>query len=103
MPDLPPDPATPPFTRDQLLVLAGITLLAAVLRLFRLEEWSLWVDEAHTFRDATSDLDVFWASNVSKYPVSALTLRWLLEHDILRATGENTKFPHRLEQPKSRL
>ena len=88
MPDLPPDPATPPFTRDQLLVLAGITLLAAVLRLFRLEEWSLWVDEAHTFRDATSDLDVFWASNVSKYPVSALTLRWLLEHDILRATGE---------------
>jgi len=67
-----------PFTRRDLLILLGLTLIAAFLRLHRLGEWSFWVDEAHTFRDATKDIDGFWASHVARYPLSYLMLRGLL-------------------------
>jgi len=74
------------FTRTHLLWLLGITLLAAFLRLYKLGEWSFWVDEAHTFRDATSDLARFRQSHVARYPLSFLLLRALLW--FLPSTGE---------------
>jgi hypothetical protein len=74
------------FTRRHLLALLGITLLAAFLRLYRLGEWSFWVDEAHTFRDATSPIETFQQSHVMRYPLSFLLLRGLL--DVLPSTGE---------------
>jgi hypothetical protein len=76
-PDAPADSAAP-FTKTHLLALLAITLLAAFLRLFRLGEWSFWVDEAHTFRDATAPIDTFRQSHVMRYPLSFLLLRGML-------------------------
>ncbi len=75
-----------PFTDRQLLALVAITLLAAMLRLYRLDEWSLWVDEAHTFRDVLKTDDEFWRSENARYPLSYLVLRWL--HPVLPSIGE---------------
>jgi len=68
-----------PFERRHLAILLGITLFAAALRLFRLGEWSLWVDEVHTYRDFTVDESIFWsdASRVRYYPASFQLMRWL--------------------------
>ena len=74
------------FTRQHLMLLLAITLCAAFLRLFRLGEWSFWVDEAHTFRDVTSDASAFGDSHVARYPLSFLLLRGMLA--ILPSTGE---------------
>ncbi|MCA8950147.1 MAG: hypothetical protein KDE27_11640, partial [Planctomycetes bacterium] len=38
------------------LALAAATVVAAVLRLLDIGQWSFWVDEAHTYRDATMPL-----------------------------------------------
>jgi hypothetical protein len=46
--------------------------------LFRLGEWSFWVDEAHTFRDATSSWGSFQNTHVARYPLSFLLLRGML-------------------------
>ena len=94
------DPATSQFdrsaifTRPQLWALLAITLCAAVLRLYNLGTWSLWVDEAHTFRDIVAPIDEFWATETSRYPLSYLLLRCIadvfslapvdLSEDILR-------------------
>jgi 4-amino-4-deoxy-L-arabinose transferase-like glycosyltransferase len=43
-------------TRLQLLVLGVITLIGAVLRFYKLGEWSFWIEEIHTLGHA-SDLD----------------------------------------------
>jgi uncharacterized membrane protein len=79
-----PDPATAgrdeAFTSRDLAILAGITLLAAVLRLCRLDRWSLWVDEAHTLRDVTCPLDQFWGTVLDTYPLSYLMLRGVLDY-----------------------
>lgn len=76
------------FERRHLFVLLLITLLAAALRLFRLSEWSLWVDEVHTFRDFTIDEDAFWRGNsrVRYYPASFQLMRWLAPY--LPSLGE---------------
>lgn len=79
---------SPQFTTRDLAVVAGITAFAALLRLYGLGQWSLWVDEAHTFRDATIDSEVFWENNVGRYPISALTLRTLMEQKLLGGSGE---------------
>lgn len=76
----------PAFTGTHLLWLLGITVLASFLRLYRIGEWSFWVDEAHTFRDATSDFAQFRQSHVARYPLSFLLLRGMLW--ILPSTGE---------------
>lgn len=68
------------FTSFDLMWLGLFTLLAAVLRLYRLGDWSLWVDEAHTFRDIVAPNLQFWGSEVSRYPLSYLLLRTL--HDV---------------------
>ncbi len=72
------DGARPPaFTTQQLVLLTGITLVATILRLYKLGEWSLWVDEAHTFRDAVAPSASFWESDLRNYPLSFLMLRGL--------------------------
>ena len=73
------DPAKPPFTARQWACIAAITALAAALRLYGLGDWAFWVDEAHTWRDATFPADIFWSCNRSWYPTSYVIVRWALE------------------------
>ena len=66
--------------RRWLVVLA--TLVAAGLRLLELGSWSFWVDESHTFRDATMPLygeNGFFSTNRSYYPLTFLMLRALID------------------------
>jgi len=70
------------LSRAAIAALVLATLLAGVLRLLHLGEWSIWVDEAHSFRDATvpwDGPDGFRNSPRSNYPVSYLLLRWYLD------------------------
>lgn len=67
------------FRPFHVRILLALTLGGALLRLAALGQWSVWVDEAHSFRDATSDWSVFWASNVSNYPLGYFLLRAMLE------------------------
>lgn len=71
-----------PFGRRELMWLGVITLIGAALRLYRLSEWSLWIDEAHTLRDALKPAPEFWATNRA-YPLSYLLLRGLLPDGVL--------------------
>lgn len=92
-----PDPHRPrgqsphrPFTGVHIALLLGITLLAAVMRLYRLDQWSMWVDEAHSWRDATMPLggdDGFMSSPRKWYPATFLMLRWLLDLGWLPYSG----------------
>jgi hypothetical protein len=75
--------AVQPFRGVHVLVLFGITMLAGLLRLLNLAEWSLWVDEAHTWRDATLPLGDFLDGDRAWYPTTYLTLRWLLDAGVL--------------------
>jgi mannosyltransferase len=62
------------WQRRYWVLLVAVTLVAAFLRLHRLGDWSLWIDEAHTLRDArTPDLGL-----QDRYPLSYLMLRYLL-------------------------
>lgn len=72
-----------PFRGNSLLGLLLITLLAIVLRLWQLGDWSIWVDEAHTWRDITLPLDSFLDSERAWYPLSFLGLRALVESHVL--------------------
>ncbi len=83
------------FAPWQLVAIVLLTLLAAGLRLFRLGEWGFWVDEAHTFRDATMPLwddgghgAAFTESVRSWYPLPFLLLRGLLASGLLGGDGE---------------
>ncbi len=74
--DAPPD--AKPWDGSTLVVLTAITLLAGVLRLFHLGQWSFWIDEAHTIRDALLlPLDEFLHSSRGRYPLGFLLIRWL--------------------------
>lgn len=73
----PPPLDRPPFTGTHLIWLFVITMVAGLLRLYKLGEWSLWIDEAHTFRDVAVSWDQFTESNVRNYPLSYLLLRFL--------------------------
>ncbi len=68
-----------PFTRRQLGWMLLFTMVGAVLRLYSIGSWSLWVDEAHTFRDVTISLDQFWTRGTSNYPLSFLLVRSVAE------------------------
>ncbi|HLQ37793.1 MAG TPA: hypothetical protein VK348_08330, partial [Planctomycetota bacterium] len=79
------------FSSTQIALLLVITLLAAVLRLFRLGDWSLWVDEANTWRDVTMPLwgdGGFFSGYRGWYPLSFLLLRSLLDHGLLPMWSE---------------
>ena len=71
-------PSTP-FTAAQWGWLCAITALGALLRLYGLDTWAFWVDEAHTWRDATLPGEIFWSSNRAYYPTSYVIVRWLLD------------------------
>jgi len=70
-----------PFTATQWCWLGFAVAVAAVLRLLHLGEWSFWVDEAHTWRDATMPLvgeQGFLRQDRALYPITFLALRGLL-------------------------
>jgi hypothetical protein len=74
------------FSPRQAWILLGITVLAALLRFTGLGTWSLWVDEAHTWRDATMPLGGqlgFLAQQRAMYPLSFLLLRGLMSLGLL--------------------
>lgn len=77
------------WTWDHLIVLTAITILAGLLRLYRIDEWSFWIDEVHTLRDAVLKTpELFWRSGVSRYPIAFLLLRWI--EPWLPGTGEGS-------------
>lgn len=74
----------------------GATLVAALLRLHSLGEWSLWVDEAHTWRDATMPLrgeGGFLHETRALYPLTFLGLRALLEAGWLGSDEASLRLP----------
>ena len=73
--------ATPAFEPAHWWLLAAITALAAVVRLLSLGEWWLWIDEAHTWRDATMPLagpGGYLDQDRILYPLTYLLLRGLI-------------------------
>lgn len=72
------------LTRTHWQCLLAISAVALLLRLLAVGEWSLWIDEAHTWRDATMPLfraprvDGFLDSDRQFYPLTPLLLRGLL-------------------------
>jgi hypothetical protein len=75
--------AVAPFHGKHTLQLVAITLLGALLRFWHLGDWSIWVDEGHTWRDVTVPVDQFFGeagSGRNWYPTAYLMLRWLMEH-----------------------
>jgi len=72
-------PRAEPFAPAAVGWIVGATAVALALRLVGLGEWSVWVDEAHTWRDATMPFDEFAQSGRARYPVAFLLLRWFVE------------------------
>jgi mannosyltransferase len=70
------------------LLLGGITVLALFLRFYKLSEWSFWIDELFTIRDAfnhntISIEDVYLIDPQQNYghsfiSVTLLLIRWVL-------------------------
>jgi len=73
-----------------LVTLTIITVLAGALRLYKLGEWSYWIDEVHMLRDSVViSPKVFWEqSGTSQYPLGFMLLRWL--EPLLPGTGEGS-------------
>ena len=75
-----------PFGRRHWWLIVIATVLAAGLRMLELGEWSLWIDEAHTWRDATMPFDGedgFMASARRFYALPFLLLRFLFGIGVL--------------------
>jgi len=94
-----PDPlfVNKPFTRQQLLVVLIATIVAGALRLYQLGEWSMWVDEAHTWRDATMPLTGergFMEEQRRYYPLPFLLLRFLLGVDVIGYDEWSLRIPY---------
>jgi len=87
------------FDRAHWWWLAGAVLLAAWLRLTALGEWSFWVDEAHTWRDATMPLRGeygFLAEDRALYPLTFLALRGLLAVGLVTGDEYSLRLPFAL-------
>ncbi len=78
------------FSRAQWGILCAITALALWLRLWRIGDWPVWIDEAHTWRDVTMPLESFWQSARAWYPTSYVLLRALLEGGFLPSESEGS-------------
>jgi mannosyltransferase len=77
-----------------LVVLA--TAAAAALRWWHLGAWSFWIDEAHTFRDATMPLsgdNGFLASDRAFYPLAFLAVRALLALGLVGGDEASLRLP----------
>ncbi|MCA8978140.1 MAG: glycosyltransferase family 39 protein, partial [Planctomycetes bacterium] len=62
--------------------------MAAALRLYELGQWSFWIDEAHTYRDATMPMTgdySFWNQERAFYPLTFLGLRFLIDAGLVGA------------------
>jgi hypothetical protein len=75
-----------PWPRRDLLLLLGITIAGAALRLFRIEQWSLSAAEAATWRAATTPPAGDSVAGASSLPVCAL--RWLFDAGVLATQRE---------------
>ena len=87
------------FSRQQWLLILAVTLLAGALRLLQLGEWSFWIDEAHTWRDATMLLDgegSFMSTQRRMYPLPFLLLRFLLSVGVLGHDEWSLRLPFAL-------
>ncbi|MFN9333113.1 MAG: glycosyltransferase family 39 protein [Planctomycetota bacterium] len=75
--------------RGHWLAVAAATVLAMAVRTYGLGDWSLWIDEAHTWRDATMPFageGGFATTDRMIYPLTFLLLRALID---LGAIGED--------------
>ncbi len=75
------------------LALAGVTVLAAWLRLACVGDWSLWIDEAHTWRDATMPFADFLDSDRKYYPLTFLLARALLALGWISQEASSLRLP----------
>lgn len=83
-----PATAASRWSRSQLLGLVAITLLAAALRRFRIEQWS-WNDtEAANWRAVTAPLREVWSGHEALAPLGWLGLRALGGVGLLPGFGE---------------
>jgi len=91
-----PEPIRPPATSagwhtGELWLLFGITLVALVVRLVRVEQWSMAAAEVATWQAVTMPLHGehgFFASAAGQQPLVHLGLRWLLDAGVLPFHGE---------------
>lgn len=91
-----PAPGPSPFTRQHAYWLIGAGLVAAVLRFWDLGTWSIWVDEAHTWRDATLPMGGemgFFATDRGNYPLGFLLVRWLLAVGVIDGSEFGLRAP----------
>ena len=97
-----PDPhlqTLAPFTRRHWLWIGIATMLGAVLRLWGLGDWSFWVDEGHTWRDATMPLtgdEGFLQSDRVRYGVPFFLLRLLLGLGLVGYDEASVRLPFAL-------
>lgn len=85
-----------PFTGRQWLMIGAVTAVAAALRLLQLGEWSFWVDEAHTWRDATMPLygeGGFMETDRRIYLLPFFLLRLLFGLDLLGYDEGSVRLP----------
>lgn len=89
--DAPPAAAAPVWSRPAVVVLLGITALAAALRLWGIRDWS-WNDaEAATWRALQLPLaggSGFFSAPESRAPLAHFALRWLVDSGLLPSLGE---------------
>ncbi len=71
-------------------------MVATALRLYSLGEWSFWVDEAHTWRDATMPMEGFLRQERALYPLPFLALRGLLAAGLLGTDEFSLRLPFAL-------
>jgi len=88
-----------PFERRHWLWIAAIAAVAAVLRLWCLGDWSFWVDEGHTWRDATMPLtgeQGFLSSQRALYGVPFILLRLLIGLGVIGYDEASVRLPFTL-------
>lgn len=89
--DAPPAAAAPVWSRPAVVVLLGITALAAALRLWGIRDWSWNDDEAATWRALQLPLAGgrgFFSAPESRAPLAHFALRWLVDSGLLPSLGE---------------
>lgn len=82
--------------RPHLWALLAITAVAAAIRCLGIGDWSLWVDEAHTWRDATMPLhgdNGFLATDRVMYPLTFLLLRQLIDAGWIGEDAASLRLP----------
>lgn len=96
-----PDPlfVSKPFGRRQWMLILVATVVAAALRMYQLGVWSMWVDEAHTWRDATMPLTGergFMEEQRRYYPLPFLLLRLLFGVSVIGYDEWSLRLPFAL-------